>query len=204
ALEVTIVPDQGEIALEESKFFLCQVTGEASEIYWESPSGERLNNQQQISVIKSDDYSSTLTIYNASIQDAGTYKCIATGPEGRGESTVKLQIYQKLTFKNAPTPQEFTEGTDAVIICDVSSSMPSIIIWKHKSRDVAFKKDVRFVMLSNNYLQIRGIKKTDEGTYRCEGRILARGEINFKDIQVIVNGEVILVILHCSFFLFIA
>lgn len=187
ALEVTIVPDQGEIALEESKFFLCQVTGEASEIYWESPSGERLNNQQQISVIKSDDYSSTLTIYNASIQDAGTYKCIATGPEGRGESTVKLQIYQKLTFKNAPTPQEFTEGTDAVIICDVSSSMPSIIIWKHKSRDVAFKKDVRFVMLSNNYLQIRGIKKTDEGTYRCEGRILARGEINFKDIQVIVN-----------------
>jgi len=44
-------------------------------------------------------------------------------------------------------------------------------------------------VLSNNYLQIRGIKKTDEGTYRCEGRILARGEINFKDIQVIVNGE---------------
>ncbi|XP_040181942.1 neural cell adhesion molecule 1 isoform X6 [Rana temporaria] len=187
ALEVTIVPEQGEIALEESKFFLCQVTGEASEIYWESPSGERLNNQQQISVIRSDDYSSTLTIYNASIQDAGTYKCIATGPEGRGESTVKLQIYQKLTFKNAPTPQEFNEGTDAVIICDVSSSMPSIIIWKHKSRDVAFKKDVRFVMLSNNYLQIRDIKKTDEGTYRCEGRILARGEINFKDIQVVVN-----------------
>lgn len=48
---------------------------------------------------------------------------------------------------------------------------------------------VRFIVLSNNYLQIRGIKKTDEGTYRCEGRILARGEINFKDIQVIVNGE---------------
>lgn len=48
---------------------------------------------------------------------------------------------------------------------------------------------VRFIVLSNNYLQIRGIKKTDEGAYRCEGRILARGEINFKDIQVIVNGE---------------
>lgn len=48
---------------------------------------------------------------------------------------------------------------------------------------------VRFIVLSNNYLQIRNIKKTDEGTYRCEGRILARGEINFKDIQVIVNGK---------------
>ncbi|XP_056400781.1 neural cell adhesion molecule 1 isoform X3 [Hyla sarda] len=188
ALEVTIVPDQGEIGLGESKFFLCQVTGEANEIFWESPSGEKLINQQQISVVKSDDYSSTLTIYNASIQDAGTYKCIATSEEeGRSESTVTLQIYQKLTFKNAPTPQEFTEGTDAVIICDVSSSMPSVIIWKHKGRDVQFKKDVRFNMLSNNYLQIRGIKRTDEGTYRCEGRILARGEINYKDIQVVVN-----------------
>ncbi|XP_068096859.1 neural cell adhesion molecule 1 isoform X3 [Hyperolius riggenbachi] len=188
ALEVTIVPDQGEIGLGESKFFLCQVTGEPAEIYWESPAGERLTNQQQISVVKSDDYSSTLTIYNASIQDAGTYKCIATSQEeGRAESTVRLQIYQKLTFKNAPTPQEFTEGSDAVIVCDVSSSMPSIVIWKHRGKDVTFKKDARFNLLTNNYLQIRGIKKTDEGTYQCEGRVLARGEINFKDIQVIVN-----------------
>nr|XP_021504198.1 neural cell adhesion molecule 1 isoform X1 [Meriones unguiculatus] len=90
-------------------------------------------------------------------------------------------------FKNAPTPQEFKEGEDAVIVCDVVSSLPPTIIWKHKGRDVILKKDVRFIVLSNNYLQIRGIKKTDEGTYRCEGRILARGEINFKDIQVIVN-----------------
>ncbi|XP_075047451.1 neural cell adhesion molecule 1 isoform X3 [Mixophyes fleayi] len=188
ALEVTIVPDQGEIGLGESKFFLCQVSGEATEIYWESPTGERLTNQQQISVVKSDESSSTLTIYNASIQDAGTYKCIASNPEeGRSEGTVQLQIYQKLTFKNAPTPQEFTEGTDAVVICDVSSSIPSVIIWKHRGKDVAFKKDARFLMLANNYLQIRNIKKTDEGTYRCEGRILARGEINFKDIHVVVN-----------------
>lgn len=57
---------------------------------------------------------------------------------------------------------------------------------------------VRFIVLSNNYLQIRGIKKTDEGTYRCEGRILARGEINFKDIQVIVNGEHLRVRLLCG------
>nr|KAF6466587.1 neural cell adhesion molecule 1 [Rousettus aegyptiacus] len=90
-------------------------------------------------------------------------------------------------FKNAPTPQEFREGEDAVIVCDVVSSLPPTIIWKHKGRDVILKKDVRFIVLSNNYLQIRSIKKTDEGTYRCEGRILARGEINFKDIQVIVN-----------------
>lgn len=43
--------------------------------------------------------------------------------------------------------------------------------------------------MSNNHLQIRGIKKTDEGDYTCEGRIMARGEIDLRVIKVIVNGE---------------
>lgn len=47
---------------------------------------------------------------------------------------------------------------------------------------------VRFKELSNNHLQIRGIKKTDEGPYTCEGRLMARGEIDFRVIKVVVNG----------------
>ncbi|XP_014444303.1 neural cell adhesion molecule 1 isoform X8 [Tupaia chinensis] len=191
SLQVDIVPSQGEISVGESKFFLCQVAGDAKDkdISWFSPNGEKLTpNQQRISVVWNDDSSSTLTIYNANIDDAGIYKCVVTGEDGtESEATVNVKIFQKLMFKNAPTPQEFREGEDAVIVCDVVSSLPPTIIWKHKGRDVILKKDVRFIVLSNNYLQIRGIKKTDEGTYRCEGRILARGEINFKDIQVVVN-----------------
>ncbi|XP_036921518.1 neural cell adhesion molecule 1 isoform X21 [Sturnira hondurensis] len=191
SLQVDIVPSQGEISVGESKFFLCQVAGDAKDkdISWFSPNGEKLTpNQQRISVVWNDDSSSTLTIYNANIDDAGIYKCVVTGEDGsESEATVNVKIFQKLMFKNAPTPQEFREGEDAVIVCDVVSSLPPTIIWKHKGRDVILKKDVRFIVLSNNYLQIRNIKKTDEGTYRCEGRILARGEINFKDIQVIVN-----------------
>ncbi|KAM8989501.1 neural cell adhesion molecule 1 isoform 4-T4 [Ara ararauna] len=191
SLQVDIVPSQGEISVGESKFFLCQVSGEAKykDISWFSPNGEKLTpNQQRISVVRNDDFSSTLTIYNANIDDAGIYKCVVSSmEEGDSEATVNVKIFQKLMFKNAPTPQEFKEGDDAVIVCDVVSSLPPTIIWKHKGRDVILKKDVRFIVLSNNYLQIRGIKKTDEGTYRCEGRILARGEINFKDIQVVVN-----------------
>lgn len=47
---------------------------------------------------------------------------------------------------------------------------------------------VRFIVLANNYLQIRGIRKTDEGTAVRAGSWPAR-EVNFKDIQVIVNGK---------------
>lgn len=50
-------------------------------------------------------------------------------------------------FKNAPTPQEFKEGDDAVIVCDVVSSLPPTIIWKHKGRDVILKKDGKVSVL---------------------------------------------------------
>ncbi|KAL7981624.1 hypothetical protein Chor_005712, partial [Crotalus horridus] len=176
SLQVNIVPNKVEVPVGESKFFLCQVTGDAKskEISWFAPNGDKLTtNQQHISVVRSDD-SSTLTIYNANIEDAGIYKCV---------------VSKKLTFKHAPSPQEFKEGEDAVIICDIVSSLPPTIMWKHMGRDVVLKKDVRFVVLSNNYLQIRGIKKSDEGMYRCEGRILARGEVDFRDIRIVVNGE---------------
>ncbi|XP_061448226.1 neural cell adhesion molecule 1 isoform X2 [Rhineura floridana] len=189
SLQVNIAPNKVEVPVGESKFFLCQVTGDAKpkDIFWFAPNGEKLTtNQQHISVVRTED-SSTLTIYNVNIDDAGIYKCVVSSEEMDEEATLNVKIFQKLTFKNAPSPQEFKEGEDAVIVCDVVSSLPPTIMWKHTGRDVVLKKDVRFVVLSNNYLQIRGIKKTDEGMYRCEGRILARGEVDFRDIRVIVN-----------------
>uniref|UniRef100_A0A8C1T429 Neural cell adhesion molecule 1a n=1 Tax=Cyprinus carpio TaxID=7962 RepID=A0A8C1T429_CYPCA len=188
ALQVEITPAQGEVSVGESKFFLCEVTGDAKEIDWFAPSGEKLQpGRPDISVSKNDESSSTLTIYNANVDHAGMYKCVAKSGEKESEGTVIVKIFQKLTFQNAPTPQEFNEGDNADIICDVISSPPPTIIWKFKKTRIQPETDVRFKVLSNNHLQIRGIKKTDEGDYTCEGRIMARGEIDLRVIKVIVN-----------------
>ncbi|XP_030638861.1 neural cell adhesion molecule 1a [Chanos chanos] len=188
SLQVEIVPAQGEISVGESKFFQCQVVGDAKEIEWYAPSGEKiLPNRQDISVSAIDESSSTLTIYNANVDNAGIYKCVAKSGDKQAEGTVTVKIFQKITFKNAPTPQEFNEGDDADIICDVISSPPPNIYWKYKNVAIQMEKDVRFKVLSNNHLQIRGIKKTDEGPYTCEGRIMARGEVDLRIINVVVN-----------------
>uniref|UniRef100_A0A4W6G559 Neural cell adhesion molecule 1b n=1 Tax=Lates calcarifer TaxID=8187 RepID=A0A4W6G559_LATCA len=167
---------------------MCEVVGVAKHIDWFGPSGDRIEpNRPDITVTRNDESSSTLTLYKAGTENAGTYKCVATNGDQQGESTVKVKIFQKITFTNAPSPQEFTEGDNANIICDVISSPPPTVLWKYKGAKIQLEKDVRFKVLSNNHLQIRGIKKTDEGLYTCEGRLMARGEIDLRVIKVVVN-----------------
>uniref|UniRef100_A0AAY5ETX2 Neural cell adhesion molecule 1a n=1 Tax=Electrophorus electricus TaxID=8005 RepID=A0AAY5ETX2_ELEEL len=188
SLQVEITPPHGEISVGESKFFLCEVVGSVKDIDWFAPSGEKLlPNRQDISVSRNDETSSTLTIYSATVDNAGIYKCVAREGDMESEATVNVKIYQKLTIQNAPSPQEFNEGDDAEIVCDVISSPPPTIIWKYRRAPIQLEKDVRFKVLGSNHLQIRGIKKTDEGEYTCEGRNRARGEIDFRFIKVIVN-----------------
>lgn len=65
-----------------------------------------------------------------------------------GEICVKFNEYscfacvsEKITFTNAPSPQEFTEGDNANIICDVVSSPPPTVLWKYKGRKIQMEKD---------------------------------------------------------------
>uniref|UniRef100_A0A3Q2CKB7 Neural cell adhesion molecule 1a n=1 Tax=Cyprinodon variegatus TaxID=28743 RepID=A0A3Q2CKB7_CYPVA len=188
AIQVQITPSQGEISVGESKFFLCEVVGDAKEIDWFSPTGDKiLPNRPNISVSSTDEATSVLTIYHATVDNAGTYKCIAKNGDKEAQATVQVKIFQKITFVNAASPQEFNEGDSAEIICDVVSSPPPSIIWKHKGVIVDSSKDVRYKFMENGHLVIRGIKKADEGTYSCEARVNTRGEIDFRMIKVIVN-----------------
>ena len=48
---------------------------------------------------------------------------------------------EKITFQSAPSQQEFNDGDDAEIVCDVVSSPPATIIWKHKGAKIQLAKD---------------------------------------------------------------
>ncbi|XP_061902669.1 neural cell adhesion molecule 1-like [Entelurus aequoreus] len=188
AIQVQITPPQGQISVGDSKFFLCEVVGDAKDIDWYKPSGEMiLPNNPDIHVNRNDETSSALIIYHADVDDAGIYKCVARSGDKEAQATVQVKIFQKITFKNVPSPQEFNEGDDADIVCDVIGSPPPFILWKHKGYIIKVEKDVRFRHMENGHLQIRGIKKVDEGTYTCEARVMQTGELSFKMIEVVVN-----------------
>ncbi|XP_049598587.1 neural cell adhesion molecule 1a isoform X7 [Syngnathus scovelli] len=188
AIQVQVTPTHREISVGESKFFLCEVVGDAKDIDWFAPNGEKiLPNNPNIQVSRNDETTSTLTIYHADVDHAGIYKCVAKNGDKEAQATVQVKIFQKITFKNVPSPQEFNEGDDADIVCDVVGSPVPFIIWKHKGARIQANKDVRYNIMENGHLLIRGIKKTDEGSYNCEARVMETGEINFKMINVIVN-----------------
>ncbi len=75
-------------------FSLClsvclSVVGDAKEIDWFAPNGEKLQpGRPDISVSKNDESSSTLTIYNANIDHAGMYKCVAKNGDKESQGTV--------------------------------------------------------------------------------------------------------------------
>uniref|UniRef100_A0A8C4USH1 Neural cell adhesion molecule 2 n=1 Tax=Falco tinnunculus TaxID=100819 RepID=A0A8C4USH1_FALTI len=198
-LQVTISLSKVELSVGESKFFTCTAIGEPDSIDWYNPQGEKIVSSQRV-VVQKEGVRSRLTIYNADIEDAGIYRCQATDAKGQTqEATVVLEIYQKLTFQDIISPQEFRQGEDAEVVCRVTSSPAPIVSWLYRNEEVTTIADNRFAVLANNNLQILNINKSDEGVYRCEGRVEARGEIDFRDIIVIVNVPPAITLLQKSF-----
>ncbi|XP_066516169.1 neural cell adhesion molecule 2-like isoform X2 [Hoplias malabaricus] len=198
-LQVTISLNKVELSVGESKFFTCTVIGEPVNINWFNPQGERIISNQRV-VLHTEGVRSRLTIYNAIIEDAGIYRCQAVDARGQTqEATVVLEIYQKLTFREVKTPQEFRQGEDAEVVCDVISSPVPAVSWFYKNREITPERFKRLQVLANNNLQILKVAKDDEGVYRCEARVEARGEIDFRDIVMVVNVPPVLSVAQESF-----
>ncbi|XP_048054155.1 neural cell adhesion molecule 2 isoform X1 [Megalobrama amblycephala] len=198
-LQVAISLNKVELSVGESKFFTCTAIGELLSINWFSPQGERIISNQRV-IVQTEGARSRLTIYNAIIEDAGIYRCQAVDAKGQTqEATVVLEIYQKLTFREVKTPQEFRQAEDAEVICDVISSPVPAVSWFYKNREITSEPNSRFQVLPSNNLQILRVSKADEGVYRCEARVEARGEIDFRDIVVLVNVPPVLSVPQQSF-----
>ncbi|XP_061159920.1 neural cell adhesion molecule 2-like isoform X1 [Syngnathus typhle] len=198
-LQVSISLSKGELRVGESKFFICSAIGEPVRLEWYNPQGERIVASKRMA-FHTEASRSRLIIYNASVEDAGIYRCRATEASGRmAEASVVLEIYQRLTFRDIQSPQEFRYGDTAEVLCDVISSPVPQVVWSYQGREITEERHSRFKMLTNNSLQIHRVTKADEGVYRCEASVEARGEIDHVDIAVVVNVPPVLSVTQQSF-----
>ncbi|XP_038576431.1 neural cell adhesion molecule 2-like isoform X1 [Micropterus salmoides] len=199
ALQVSISLNKVELSVGESKFFICTAIGEPVRLEWYNPQGERIVASKRMS-LHTETSRSRLIIYNAIIEDAGIYRCQATDASGHTEeASVVLEIYQRLTFRDVQSPQEFRHGETAEVVCDVISSPVPVVVWYYQDKEITEEHHSRFQVLANNNLQIHQVTKADEGVYRCEASVEARGEIDFVDIAVVVNVPPVLSVSQQSF-----
>nr|XP_054599002.1 neural cell adhesion molecule 2 isoform X4 [Nothobranchius furzeri] len=200
ALQVSISLNKVELSVGESKFFICTAIGEPVKLEWFNPQGERIIPSRRMA-LHSETSRSRLIIYNAIIEDAGIYRCQASDASGHTEeASVVLEIYQRLTFRDVQSPQEFRLGETAEVVCDVISSPVPVVVWYYQDREITEEHHSRYqVLVNNNNLQIHQVTKADEGVYRCEASVEARGEIDFVDIAVVVNVPPVLSVFQPAF-----
>ncbi|KAM6892830.1 neural cell adhesion molecule 2-like [Lycodopsis pacificus] len=100
-----------------------------------------------------------------------------------------------LTFRNL---QEFRNGETAEVVCAVIGSPVPVVTWYYQDEEITEEHHSKFTVLPNNNLQIRQVTKADEGVYRCEAIVDARGKNPFVDIAVVVNVPPVLSVFQPS------
>ncbi|KAL9975100.1 hypothetical protein ACROYT_G012216 [Oculina patagonica] len=127
----------------------------------------------------------TLTIYNVTKRDGGTYICKAENILGATTDTAQLVIFSRLRFKVRP-PQEMTPliGSSVHLPCVAESDLRPTVAW---TKNGTSSLPVESNFLQNGTLVIQSIKKSHEGSYTCR----ASNALTTIEATVKINSPVI-------------
>ncbi|XP_061127992.1 neural cell adhesion molecule 2-like [Syngnathus typhle] len=171
-LQVSISLSKGELSVGDSKFFICSAIGEPVRLEWYNPQGERIVASKRMA-FHTEASRSRLIIYNAIVEDAGIYRCRATEASGRmAEASVVLEIYQRLTFRDIQSPQEFRYGDTAEVLCDVISSPVPQVVWSYQGREITEErhskwKSIKLVNKERNIYERGNLFSTGKVVRSC-------------------------------------
>ncbi|KAI4795320.1 hypothetical protein KUCAC02_031493, partial [Chaenocephalus aceratus] len=106
----------------------------------------------------------------------------------------------RLTFRDVQSPQEFRHGETAEVVCDVISSPVPVVVWYYQDKEITEEHHTLDTPSPiETKAHIHQVTKADEGVYRCEASVEARGEIDFVDIAMVVNVPPVLSVFQPAF-----
>ncbi|XP_077188775.1 hemicentin-1 isoform X2 [Paroedura picta] len=109
--------------------------------------------------------SGSLQITRATVEDAGTYMCVAQNPAGTALGKIKLKIQVPPAIR--PHPEEYVVVLDkpATLLCEAEGNPAPEIVWHKDGQQVVESLQQR--ILSTGALQIAFARTTDAGRYTC-------------------------------------
>ncbi|XP_004706727.1 hemicentin-1 [Echinops telfairi] len=106
-------------------------------------------------------------IGKVTLSDEGSYECIAISSVGTGRAETFFDVSEPPPVIQEPDNVTITPGERAVLTCLVISEVDYNLTWQKNDRDIKLIDPMRIKVLANLSLELRNVKISDGGEYRC-------------------------------------
>ncbi|GLD61864.1 matrix-remodeling-associated protein 5-like protein [Lates japonicus] len=160
------------VKLGESASLSCQATGEPTpRIMWISPRNDVISVSSEKFQIMDD---GTLVVKKVTLADEGKYACVARNSAGDDVKNMKLEIEPQEPFINGMKGKSTTKvlgvSYQTVLLDCRVEGKPEPRVWWVTPYGHSLTTPYlggRFQVHRNGSLELRGVRKTDEGRYMC-------------------------------------
>uniref|UniRef100_A0A3Q2VTY1 Roundabout, axon guidance receptor, homolog 2 (Drosophila) n=1 Tax=Haplochromis burtoni TaxID=8153 RepID=A0A3Q2VTY1_HAPBU len=178
-----------QVVLEEEMVeFRCQVQGDPQpNVRWRKddidvPRGRYYDKEDYV-----------LRVKKASINDEGTFTCVAENRVGKLEASATLTVRAPPQFVIRPRDQIVSQGRTATFPCETKGNPQPAVFWqKEGSQNLLFpnqpqQPNNRFSVSPSGALTISSVQRADAGYYICQaltvaGSILAKAQLEVTDV----------------------
>uniref|UniRef100_A0A3P8NEK4 Roundabout, axon guidance receptor, homolog 2 (Drosophila) n=1 Tax=Astatotilapia calliptera TaxID=8154 RepID=A0A3P8NEK4_ASTCA len=176
---------------EETVEFRCQVQGDPQpNVRWRKDDIDVPRGRYEIKYDK-EDY--VLRVKKASINDEGTFTCVAENRVGKLEASATLTVRAPPQFVIRPRDQIVSQGRTATFPCETKGNPQPAVFWqKEGSQNLLFpnqpqQPNNRFSVSPSGALTISSVQRADAGYYICQaltvaGSILAKAQLEVTDV----------------------
>ncbi|XP_054649250.1 roundabout homolog 2 isoform X13 [Dunckerocampus dactyliophorus] len=181
-----------QVVLEDEMVeFRCQVQGDPQpNVRWRKDDIDVPRGRYEIKYDK-DDY--VLRVKKASVNDEGTFACVAENRVGKLEASATLTVRAAPQFVIRPRDQIVAQGRTATFPCETKGNPQPAVFWqKEGSQNLLFpnqpqQPNSRFSVSPNGALTISSVQRADAGYYICQaltvaGSILAKAQLEVTDV----------------------
>ncbi|XP_054649248.1 roundabout homolog 2 isoform X11 [Dunckerocampus dactyliophorus] len=185
-----------QVVLEDEMVeFRCQVQGDPQpNVRWRKDDIDVPRGRYEIKYDK-DDY--VLRVKKASVNDEGTFACVAENRVGKLEASATLTVRDRSVaapqFVIRPRDQIVAQGRTATFPCETKGNPQPAVFWqKEGSQNLLFpnqpqQPNSRFSVSPNGALTISSVQRADAGYYICQaltvaGSILAKAQLEVTDV----------------------
>ncbi|XP_036939049.1 roundabout homolog 2 isoform X13 [Acanthopagrus latus] len=185
-----------QVVLEEETIeFRCQVQGDPQpNVRWRKDDIDVPRGRYEIKYDK-EDY--VLRVKKASVNDEGTFTCVAENRVGKLEASATLTVRARPVaapqFVIRPRDQIVAQGRTATFPCETKGNPQPAVFWqKEGSQNLLFpnqpqQPSSRFSVSPSGDLTISSVQRADAGYYICQaltvaGSILAKAQLEVTDV----------------------